>query len=241
VEVVDSDGIVVDASNFKSNPVSFQYYRSTADADLIGEFFFTGTESIPGTYTASLVFDGTSANEFTVGDAVQFTTLSASSPLLAPSLSSAQFSNNGASLFMIFGDETDYGRLEDTAFVCGELFEFIGANLSSCIWLNLTTVEGTFPTYTSSQLASPGDVVTLRGGKVRSACQSDDPSDASCDDNELAAQQSVASLAPKSPTLPEVVLNAALSVSICDNLAVSPFELNIYKHTRTHIHKHTDS
>jgi hypothetical protein len=221
VQVVDVDGIVIDTSNFQSYPVSFKYDRSTGSADLTRQFFFVGEESLAGTYTASLVIDGPSASEYEADSGVAFTVLSTSSPLLAPSLESVRFGNSGANMFIVFRGETDFGRLAAATFTCTELFDFAGANRSSCSWLDTTTVEATFPTYTSSLLASPGDLVTLRSGKVRSACQNADPLDAACDDNELAPQQAVESLTPRSPALPAVVLNGATLASTCEDLLVS--------------------
>jgi hypothetical protein len=217
---LDSEGVAVEASNFVASPASFEYARSSSGTGLLGTYLFIGLDSIPADYTIGLSLTGSSAGEYEAPTDRTLTVLATSTPLPAPSLVSALFSDTGASIIVTFSESTDFARITTTSFTCSDLLAYAGANTSSCTWTSDTVVTASLPTFSSIALIEPGDDVTLRGGMVRAACEAANATDASCDDNEVTARQTVASLPPVSPSLPNVILNIPGRVSTCDDLVV---------------------
>ena len=128
-----------------------------------------------------------------------------------PSISSAQFSNQGDVIVVQFSESTDRANLT-SAFTCSTLLDFVGANASTCAWrdskalvvsLNFASVivpEGTMTT--------PAAASSVRVGG------------ASCSSCVAPASQTVTVSAAAAPVAPVVQLEAAQTLGICDDLSL---------------------
>lgn len=56
--------------------------------------------------------------------------------LNAPTITTAQFSNNGSKLLISFDIATDGGSTVTSTFKCSDMFTFLGSNTSTCHWDN---------------------------------------------------------------------------------------------------------
>jgi hypothetical protein len=164
-----------------------------------------------GQFKLSFWLAGASANEYEIsyeGDII-LSVWSANEEPPVPVLRSARFSNNGLYLMVQFDSFTDKAGL-DNVFVCGSLFTFPDANITTCQW---TSLDGVVGFVTSS--VGIGDSVTLLASKLKARC-----SVASCVDWKYAGAGSMVIRAPTSPIRPAVAISAPPVIGVCDNLTV---------------------
>lgn len=170
-----------------------------------------------GTYTIYLNISGTSSSEYTRGVSTKLKIIS-DTTAISPIFTSAQFSNDGKSIYFFFDSSTNQaGYSSSSQWTCSAIFSFTGASLCTCYWLNSTTVAGTFPSTSGSGLLEIGDSVTVLGSKVYSIC----PSGVTCN-VAAAASKTITSIAPSNPISPNIIINVPSQISICANVTIDP-------------------
>lgn len=142
------------------------------------------------------------------------------SPPVVPVLSSVQFSNRGTSLMFIFDTLTDRGADKlvnfSASFKCANLVDFVGANATSCKWVDNSTVEASF--LSSPLRPSIAESATLLGGIVKAACV-----DKTVCSAYLFVPKTVLKIAPPpSPLVPTPVLLTLSTIALCDDIALDP-------------------
>jgi hypothetical protein len=141
--------------------------------------------------------------------------------LPAPAFSSAQFSNNGAMLFIAFDADTNLGGTNPNLFKCGVLFAFGCAQTSDCRWTDASTVRVTISSGSGGSSAScvlPGDVVSIAtGASIKAECTIVDAAACASWD---ATSSTVAVSSPEKPLTPVVKLTAPSAVGVCDGITV---------------------
>lgn len=204
------------ATTFTSSPTSISF--TSASSSKTSSFLLSG--SVTGSYSVRLEFSGTSSSEFSTSSSVSFSLVS-SSTVPAPRLSSIVFSNSGAYAYIVFDSATDLaGYSLQTSWTCNGLFSFSGASESSCLWLNVTTVEATLRAATTAQLLQVNGNVTLLGSKIKPSCSS--LSAGSSCPTALASAQSKLITAPSTAVSPTIILSLPSQVSTCSDLTVNP-------------------
>jgi len=179
---------------------------------IVGTFILSGNEYTEGTYSISLqvISSSGSISGYEVSSTASTGIISSSTPLPAPNMTLAIFSDSGAFVTILFSTATDQAGITTDTFLCSKLFSIGGL----CSFLNTSAVKVTFPT-TSSQL-SPGSVVTLLSGLLRSACNAG----SDCSLNIAASSLSVSVRPPYTPLFPTVIVNVPTQSGSCNNLTI---------------------
>jgi hypothetical protein len=139
-------------------------------------------------------------------------------PLKAPSIYSAQFTDSGAQIVIIFDFYTDQGKITDYQWSCSKLFSFTGASFSTCSWLRSNQLVIQFgSSSSSSSLPSPGDLIVLKANKIRISC---DETKYSCSQNYQNEQQTVTVSPPSNPISPSVYINMPAKASNCEDITI---------------------
>lgn len=171
--------------------------------------------NITGRFTIDLQLEGSSALEY-YSNTIKVRGADAAN-VPTPSLSTAQFGDNGANIFFLFGSSTNYAQLSGV-WSCSSLFQFAGANRTSCQWVNSTTVLGTFPTTNTGSLLAVGGNVTLIGSKIRASCVG---IIGFCP-QERSPTQSVFAATPLHPIIPSISIQTSNHVPSCENITIDP-------------------
>lgn len=134
-----------------------------------------------------------------------------------PKLLDAQFTSSGAHVYVNFDSPTNRGgRLAGSLFSCGELFQFDDADVSSCLWINTTTVDVDVSNSLSFQ---PGSNVTVYANLLKAACVH---SVVECECYEFTNSSiAIAAKAPAEAIVPTAVLQGPYSTSVCENVTWS--------------------
>jgi hypothetical protein len=177
---------------------------------LQGQFVIRPQNSaFSGDFILSLKVSGASMSEFRAED----TTITFASIPAAPKLSEVVVGDSGVNMFIKFDSSTDLnGKNFAKSFLCNEIFNFTGAQLTSCTWLNMTTVKATFPVNVMT-LAKPKETLQLYGNKIKPACSSIATGD--CSSFKYSSAQSIPISAPYHAIIPAIVLNAPKVVGSC--------------------------
>lgn len=204
------------ASDISILPKSTTFTKSSTST--IGSFVLSGNTFTEGSYSLSLTMS--SASNTTVASyslpKVTVNVISSQSPLPAPNMTKAMFSDSGSYVYVYFDVETDNAGISDVTFTCSKLFSFVSAEFSTCSFLNSSTVQISFPAGTNRTLLVPGSSVQLLSGLIRSQCIIGSV----CSKNFLANATSVNIRLPITPLIPTVIVNVAEYVSGCNNLSV---------------------
>ena len=202
-------------------------FRSTTPNQLTGQFYLYALKSVNGSYVIDLLIQGSARAQYiggastTIKASTTVVVLSSSQPLPAPRLLGAMFANSGGYIVISFDTATDQAGILDNTWSCARLFTFIGANLASCAWADLSTVRA-YPApvsndpNTPNRAMQPGDTITLIGGKIRVQCRVDTV----CTDNFVAATVTTSIQLPLNPLTPTVSVGVPNSVGGCSNLLV---------------------
>ena len=196
------------------NVSPFNMVFTNSSISTMSSFIVTGFQ--PSQYRLNLRISGSSANEYYTDSAI-FTLIDIfTNNLPSPELMSASFSNNGAFVLVVFNSPTDEGGIMASSWPCDELLDFRLANISTCAWLNSTSVQITMSTSSDhkwSELLMPGDVITLIA-TVCSVCY-----DWIC--VPMCTNESTAIVkAPLSAESPVIVLSIPAKSCVCDNLVI---------------------
>jgi hypothetical protein len=132
---------------------------------------------------------------------------------LTPRLSQAIIGDSGVNMFIKFDSSTDMnGRNVGDSFICNNIFGFSGAQVSSCTFLNTTTVVASFPG-NAQNLPIPEDKVLLLSRTVKAACSASLTGD--CHRFNYSSNHSISIAAPYHPIQPLIILNVPKVIGIC--------------------------
>jgi REJ domain len=188
-----------------------------ASSPFDGQFYLSAPAELTGVISVYLTYSGLDAPLYSTPVAnSQFTSLA--SPLPAPKLESAQFTDSGQEVIITFDSSTDRAGRNGT-WTCDTLFSFKSAPLSTCTWLSPSTVSVSFPSMANLQSSrkylNTSSTITLTGS-VRALCTGT----ANCDDNPSASGSKVLTKGPSRPTAPKVVVSAPEFVTYCDDFFI---------------------
>ena len=168
----------------------------------------------------NFTISGSSAYEYSV--TVSKLIVASITSIPSPNLKLARLSDSGASLVIFFDTDTDYAAMTvSTSWNCTKLFLFSSSSLSTCTWVNRTTVIAQFPSYSvSTNLVEVGSSVTLRSDKVKSTCYTQ--GDITCSQSSYSSKQTISVVTADNPITPTVLLKIPSAVSACSNLTIDP-------------------
>lgn len=148
--------------------------------------------------------------------------LSSTSSVPAPRLSQALFGNSGQDAYVVFDSATDLVGLQlQASWSCDTVFAFLGANATTCTWLNYTSVRAVFPTFSSQSLLEVGGNVTLLGQKIKPYCDTTFTTLTACAKYNYSGEQSTAISSASNPVSPSVIVQIPSSIGSCDNLTIN--------------------
>jgi hypothetical protein len=210
----------------------------TKISSLLGKFVVsTRNKTVTGDFVLFLKCSGSSGSEFTTG---VNRTITFSSIPFPPRLSLAIIGDSGTNMFIAFDSSTNMNTKHiGELFLCRELFNFNSAALTSCVWLNTTTVKASFPANVRD-LPKPNDDLQLDTNKIKAACAS---TFNFCRQFNYSMNQRIRISAPFHPVQPFIVLDVPKIVGSCiENLtidttvttglggrAASSFQWNIFR------------
>ena len=198
------------------------YTAFTSSSVLHGQFVLSAGSEVNGTYSMSLSVTGSSREQYAI---TKSTVRIASSIIMtpAPTMASCQFTDSGQAVMITFDSATDYAGMKDVGWPCSSLFQFVNAPLTTCTWIDPLTVKASFGIVTSILnnivYLNVGDTVTLIGGLLRAFCVD---TTSICKLNPIAQSGSVATLKPRNPSVPSVILIAPRSLGSNFNLSLDP-------------------
>ena len=198
-----------------ASPAIFNVSSSSAR-----KYSFVIASSTVGIYSVTLSLSGNEAFKYEASPVPFEVVNEAPTP---PVLSEGLF-NRAGKLFLYFDTPTDRGKsvypsISSALFKCSLLFNFIESSSSRCLWINSTVVEVRISSGTSGSLLSPGGIVVLVGGVVRSYyCL--DSSSASCDSNSYSASNSIITSAMASVRPPTVIISTLSEIDMCSSIVV---------------------
>jgi hypothetical protein len=176
-----------------------------------------------GRYTLNVVLGGESAPAYSVtyprGAAIQLVAAGAEPD--TPRLTSAQFSESGRSLFVMFSKQTDRARKRGS-FTCSKLMTFDGSDDSVCTWRDSRTLFVALPGLNGgSARPSVSSLLIVRDSRLKAKCSATIAS--SCSSWGYSVNSSINPLfthikAPERPIVPVVVVNVPDRVGQCDQV-----------------------
>jgi hypothetical protein len=197
------DGTPVPDDQVEILPSStYVYTPDTPAVFLTRRFIISGTETFGGDTVVRIIMTGPSTEEYYEAVLARNVTILSNGTLPAPVMVDAAFANDGLTMSMAFDFPTDSAGLVDV-WSCDELFEFEGASECDCVWADLKTVKAQFSTDINVNQTVPGARVTLLGGLLRGKC-----TNALCELNEIAGNQTLIAAGPTSPLTPTVSISS---------------------------------
>jgi hypothetical protein len=197
-------------------PQSLALTSTTSGARTIA---FTGTATV-GTVALSVSVSAAASSDYSIvysnGNTV--TVLSSQSKVPAPALLSAQFSNDGATVYLTFSGATNRGSTASNAvyFTCANMFNFRGVSSAQCQWSTDSTAVTIYPS--PAYPLSIGSAVFMYASKVKSSCLATNAT--SCGAWPSNANANVTISAPGSAVKPSVLLALPSSIGSCDSLRI---------------------
>lgn len=190
---------------------------SNNSAITTGSFFLSDKSQFTGSVVISLSYSGSSAFEYFDASTTVFIRSTAMISKPPPSLSTVQFDSTGGSVVFIFSSNTDRAGISISSFGCSLLFSFVGANVTTCSWIDDRRIVGIFPSILSSEkLLVVNSNATLLSQKIKARCEPG----FNCSLNSFAQKQSVLAIAPESPQTPVPILSIPAVLSSCENLTI---------------------
>ena len=196
-------------------------FRSKTPNLLTGQFFLNALPFVKGSYVIDLRVLGSARSQYFSKATAAVTVLSSSQPLPAPRLLGAAFASSGGYVVISFDSATDQAGILDNSWSCDRLLTFVGSNIASCTWADLSTVRA-YPSpastnpNTAGRAMQPGDTLTLAGGKLRVQCRVG----TLCSDNVVAATVTTIIQVPLNPLIPTVSVGLPNTIGGCSNLLV---------------------
>jgi hypothetical protein len=142
------------------------------------------------------------------------TILSVATSPPAPSLQSVVFSSTGNSMSAYFDSSTNKGGITEVVWTCSRIFNFAGADRTSCVWLNASTVVMTFNYESGMSLVVPGGSVSVLNGTVQASCSS---SASACP---YVPPSGTNAVAPSNPLYPSIKISMPPTIGVCMNVSV---------------------
>ena len=212
--------IVGSLSPVTAQPASVTFANTSNTAQLSGQFFLRANDSTTGTFQIDLKITGAKAGEYGRAKvaSTQVQLISGSAPLPAPSVTGAQFGNNGAYILVTFSTDTDFAGITADAWPCSTLFVFVGAADVTCVWITKATVKGQFTKLSGdpTTLLYPGGVLSVKSKMVRAACKKG----TTCSANAFMPAAAVVVQFAASAIVPSVVLNLPKNLGACSAMPV---------------------
>lgn len=175
----------------------------------------TASSTALGSFLPRITLTGLSANEFNVLLSSRVLTVSESnSPPPVPTISQAQFSDDGTYVIITFDSSTNRGGYTNT-FPCSVLLSFIGMNTSStCLWSSSAVIQ-VYPVYqgNSSKVLAIGGSLSVNANRIKAFCSFTNIT--FCSTFATIPQTTLIVAAPSNPTAPVVSIQAPLSISSC--------------------------
>ena len=196
-------------------------FSSSTPNQLTGQFYLHALSFVKGSYVLRLKVQGSASSQYFGGTSTAVTVLSSSQPLPAPRLLSAVFANSGGYAVISFDTATDQAGIVGNTWSCDRLFTFMGANIASCAWADLSTLRAypspsTTNPNTPGRGMQPGDTITLAGGKIRVQCRVGTV----CTANAATATITTKIQLPLNPLIPTVNVGVPNSIGGCSDLLV---------------------
>lgn len=194
------------------------YTFSPSSTSSVASFVISGSASSSGSYVLSLQITGSDSkvvSSYNFEGGAKSTILSSESPLPAPNMTTAIFSDNGAQVIVLFDVPTDQAGISSASFRCSTLFTFTNATVSTCSFVNASAIFVTFGTI-SAQYLVPGSSVTLKANLIRASCKSGTV----CSKNAYASATTVYVKQPLTPLIPTIILSIPRVLGSCNNLSV---------------------
>ena len=139
--------------------------------------------------------------------------------LIAPVITSAQFSNNGSKLLISFDIATDGGRTITSTFKCSDMFTFLGSDTSTCHWDNGNNITMIVDDLDDSSVL-PGMYLSINNDtNIYAQCpvsSSDDASTVKCT-SPRSPSSLVLVLSPPSMDLPVLSISAPAVLGDCQD------------------------
>jgi hypothetical protein len=188
------------------------FVKFTKSSVLQGQFVINVLDgTVSGEYSLQLNITGSSGLEFT---AMNSPTITFSNIPLTPKLSQAIIGDSGVNMFIRFDSSTDMnGRNIGDSFDCNEIFGFNGAPVTSCTWLNTTTIQAAFPA-NGNRLPIPSEKLLLLSRTIKAACSTYFSGD--CRHFNYSSNHSISIVAPYHPIQPVIILNVPKVVGSCE-------------------------
>ena len=180
-----------------------------------------------GCYVYNIILSGPSTSEYVVlhnPPLTQFCVVSKNYIPAAPTLVSAEFSNDGAYIQIQFDSPTNRVGYTSSIFVCGQLFDFTCSSSSQCQWIDYQTinafVSGT--TVSSRRLPVPGSsIMILPSVAIKAACRTSSKGICTAPNSWPNATRSALTIKePLFATPPIVVITIPNSIGLCDALTL---------------------
>jgi hypothetical protein len=202
------------------SPPSFRFDSSSAGYSLMASFVLSGN---PGDYNLGFILSGPSSQEYAsrvfngsvfswTNESVTILAVTTSPP--APLLKSVVFISTGSSMLAYFDSSTNKGSITEVVWTCSRIFNFTGADRTSCVWLNASTVVMTFNYKSGVSLVVPGGSVSVLNDTVQASCSS---SALVCP---YVPPRSTEAIPPSNPLYPSIQLSIPTTVGLCMNVSV---------------------
>ena len=198
-------------------------FTSTATT-LTGSFYLSYAGYDTASYNVYLDIGGPSENEFTQNVTTSVSVVGAGKPPAAPKLTLAQFGDTGSFVALTFDADTNQGGITAKgSWSCNQLFKFVGASSTQCVWMNNSQVQATFGSISSntnlSQVLQPNNVVTVQSGLIQAICRSGTACGSYPYLGPVGADGTTAVVVgPNNPLLPNVILTMPSALGPCSNL-----------------------
>lgn len=181
-------------------------------------------KSSPGSYTLNVTLSGPAASSYVVSypRGRQFSIINSIQEPVAPRLLSAEFSNDGTSIIVLFTSSTNRAGYTNS-FQCSAVFAFSLSSNIMCIWITDSSARilsaGSAGAGGSIKI---GDRIILKNGVLKAKCI--EPTSGvlavSCRNWTFSSRNNVTVQAPATPILPQVSVIAPSQIGPCDSLVV---------------------
>jgi hypothetical protein len=212
---IASDSNSINSTYITVSPSYTKFTSLSTTKSLVSSFVLTA--AITGYFNINLLLSGVDSNKYSSSE-ITVRIISSDAPKPPPELKNVKFIDSCAGLSAKFDGETDYGESVITTLTwsCDNLFEFIGANTSTCTWKSSNEVLILFSKVTPSTISSD-DTVIVKGNIIKAACPVDS---IDCNSYNYSDTSSSVVNLPKNPPAINILWNVATVIGSCDNLVI---------------------
>lgn len=207
-------------------PSAVRFAAFTSVATTTSKYYISLSNTIvSGHYYLRVVVTGKDSSKYRVhfggnpSESAEFDVVSFGSPLPAPELLNAEFSEDGTSIVAQYDGNTDQGTLSGR-FSCDQLFNFTCSERSTCYWNSQQQV--TINVANSDECIAPNEVLFVAADiAIRASCPLGSSSDCSSHDNwPTSLSKSIVVKRSSNPSTPVVSLPLPAQVGNCSSLVL---------------------